>query len=59
MKGMNKPKAQHKKKSDSEVAEKLSEKKHKRREKKHNLKLIKRKSKRTGRAVFGTSDDSE
>ena len=57
MKGMNKPRAQHKKKKDSDVAEKLAEKKEQRRERKHEQKIIKRKSRRTGHVVTPPSDD--
>jgi hypothetical protein len=56
MKGMNLPKAHHKKKKDSDVAEKLAEKKEKRRERKHEQKIIKRKSKRTGHVTPPPAD---
>ncbi|MCB9452998.1 MAG: hypothetical protein H6672_16300 [Anaerolineaceae bacterium] len=51
MKGRSKPRSPRKKKNDSVKNEQLAEKKARRREKKHALKLLQKKSKRSGKVV--------
>jgi hypothetical protein len=57
MKGMDKPKAHHKKKKDSEVVARHAEKKMKRQERKHAFKILKRKSKRGGGAILENEEN--
>jgi hypothetical protein len=51
MKGKNKPRASGKKRNDTLLAARLAEKKAKRREKKHALKLLQKKSHRRHQGV--------
>lgn len=51
MKAKNKPRSPRKKKNDSLKGEQLAEKKARRREKKHALKILQKKSKRTGKPM--------
>lgn len=50
MSDKNKPRAEHRKKADKSADEKRALKKAKRREKKHTLRVLKRKATRTGHA---------
>jgi hypothetical protein len=52
MKSRNIPKSQHKKRRDSDLAEKRDEKRAERREEQHQLHVNKRKARRTGHAQF-------
>lgn len=51
MKGKSKPRSPRKKKNDTDKLEQLADKKARRREKKQALKMLQKKSKRTGKVV--------